>query len=187
MNINIFNYIIIFSFLMGGVLLEAKSPKDSNIDSIYQSSYSSIAPKDCQTLESDNLGSIEECESFDGMKVVVIEGDIKQTIVLSRDNRRYELDFGSLVSQGYISLHSDLEWIYRYEDFNNPISMILRLKVNDNSGDKETTTPYALVSKITEKDICVVSKIKIENKISNEFIHKIAEKSNEMPCLSLKK
>ncbi len=178
----IFNYILLLLFLIGG-LLEATSPKESN-SSIYESSFTSISQKDCQTLESDNLGSIEECESFAGIKVVLIEGDTKQSIILTRDNKRYELNFGSLVSQGFISLNSDLEWLYNRQEFDNPLSMIIGLEVDEDSGDVEKTISYYLISKITEKDICVVGKIKTKNS-NDKLVHEMAKKANQMPCISV--
>ena len=176
-----FTYVLAL-FLFGQGLIKAKE-KEVRQDSMYESSYTSIAQKDCQTLESDNLGSIEECESFAGMKVIVIEGDTKQGIILTRDNKRYELDFGSLVSQGFISLNQDLEWRYKYQEFDNPMAMILRLEVNEDEDGVEKVTPYSLVSKITEKEICVVGKVQTENE-QDEVVRKMAEKATTMPCLS---
>jgi len=176
-----FTYLLALFFLGQGVVeAEQKEPKNN---SMYESSYTSIAQKDCQTLESDNLGSIEECESFAGMKVIVIEGDTKQGIILTRDNKRYELDFGSLVSQGFISLNSDLEWRYKLQEFDNPRAMILRLEVNEDEDDVEKVTPYALVSKITEKEICIVGKVQIEEN-QDKLVHLMVEKAYEMPCIS---
>jgi hypothetical protein len=117
------------------------------------------------------------------MKVIVIEGDTKQGIILTRDNKRYELDFGSLVSQGFISLNSDLEWRYKRQEFDNPRAMILRLEVNEDEDDVEKVTSYALISKITENEICVVGKIKTEEN-QDELVRKMAEEAISMPCLS---
>jgi hypothetical protein len=177
-----FTYVLAL-FLFGQGLIEAEQNNVVSSDSMYESSYTSIAQKDCQTLESDNLGSIEECESFAGMKVIVIEGDTKQGIILTRDNKRYELDFGSLVSQGFISLNSDLEWRYKRQEFDNPRAMILRLEVNEDEDDVEKVTSYALISKITENEICVVGKIKTEEN-QDELVRKMAEEAISMPCLS---
>ena len=177
-----FTYVLAL-FLFGQGLIEAEQNNVVSSDSMYESSYTSIAQKDCQTLESDNLGSIEECESFAGMKVIVIEGDTKQGIILTRDNKRYELDFGSLVSQGFISLNSDLEWRYKRQEFDNPLAMILRLEVNEDEDDVEKVTSYALISKITENEICVVGKIKTEEN-QDELVRKMAEEAISMPCLS---
>jgi hypothetical protein len=177
-----FTYVLAL-FLFGQGLIEAEQNNVVSSNSMYESSYTSIAQKDCQTLESDNLGSIEECESFAGMKVIVIEGDTKQGIILTRDNKRYELDFGSLVSQGFISLNSDLEWRYKRQEFDNPRAMILRLEVNEDEDDVEKVTSYALISKITENEICVVGKIKTEEN-QDELVRKMAEEAISMPCLS---
>ncbi len=175
-----FTYLLAL-FFFWQVLLEADQ-KEPSSDSMYESSYTSIAQKDCQTLESDNLGSIEECESFAGMKVVVIEGDIKQGIILTRDNKRYELDFKSVISEEFIYLGLDLEWRYKHQEFDNPVAMIVRLDVNDDE-DMDKITSYSLVSKITEKEICIVGKVKIEEN-QNKLADKMAEKAYKMPCIS---
>jgi hypothetical protein len=176
-----FTYVLAL-FFFGQALLEADQ-KEPRIDSMYESSYTSIAQKDCQTLESDNLGSIEECESFAGMKIIVIEGDIKQGIILTRDNKRYELDFRSVIAQGFISLDLELEWRYKRQEFDNPMAMIIRLEVNEDEEDMEKITSYLLVSKITEKEICIVGKIQIEEN-QDEIAYKMAEEAYKLPCIS---
>ena len=176
-----FTYVLAL-FFFGQALLEADQ-KEPSSDSMYESSYTSIAQKDCQTLESDNLGSIEECESFAGMKIIVIEGDIKQGIILTRDNKRYELDFRSVISQGFISLDLELEWRYKRQEFDNPMAMIVRLEVNEDEEDMEKITSYSLVSKITEKEICIVGKVQIEEN-QDELAYKMAEEAYTMPCIS---
>ena len=51
------------------------------IETKFTSSYTSIDEKDCLTLDSDDLGSIQECESFADIRVKVLEGDIRQSII----------------------------------------------------------------------------------------------------------
>jgi len=169
-------------FFFGQTVLEADQ-KEPSLDSIYESSYSSIAEKDCQTLESDNLGSIEECESFAGMKIIVIEGDMKQGIIVIRDNKRYELDLKSIIPNGFISLGLDLKWIYKHQEFDNPTAMLVRLDVNEDEEDIEKITSYSLVNKITEKEICIVGKVKIEEN-KDKLADKMAEEAYTMPCIS---
>jgi len=166
----------------GQVLLKAEH-KEPHHNSIYESMYTSIDEKDCQTLESDNLGSIEECESFAGMKIIVIEGDMKQAIIVIRDNKRYELDLKSVIPNGFISLGLDLEWIYKHQEFDNPTAMLVRLDVNEDEEDIEKVTSYSLVNKITEKEICIVGKVKLE-KNKDKLAHKMAEEAYSMPCIS---
>ncbi|RUM67661.1 MAG: hypothetical protein DSZ07_08285 [Sulfurovum sp.] len=169
-------------FFFGQVSLKAEHKESSN-NSIYETIYTSIDEKDCQTLESDNLGSIEECESFAGMKIIVIEGDMKQAIIVIRDNKRYELDLKSVIPNGFISLGLDLKWIYKHQEFDNPVAMLAHLDVNEDKEDIEKVTSYSLVSKITEKEICIVGKIKIE-KNKDKLAYKMAEEAYDMPCIS---
>jgi len=176
-----FIYLLVL-FFFGQTLLKAEH-KEPRSNSIYESIYTSIDERKCQTLESDNLGSIEECESFAGMKIVVIEGDIKQGIIVTRDNKRYDLDFKSVISDGFISLGLEIEWIYQHQEFDNPMAMLIRLDVNEDEEDVEKITSYSLVSKITEKEICIVGKVKIEEN-KDELAHKMAEEAYNMPCLS---
>jgi hypothetical protein len=169
-------------FLFGLNYVKANNKKSDNC-SIYESSYTSIAQKDCRTLESDNLGSIEECESFADMKVTVIEGDIKQGITLTRDNQRYELNFRNAISYSFISLGLELEWRYKRNEFENPLALIVRLEVNNDLENLDKTTSYLIVSKITEKEICIVGKIKSQ-KNQDDIARQMAEKSKTLSCIS---
>ena len=130
MNKKIILIYIIGLLIFGLGFVEANNKKNRKNSSIYESSYTSIAQKDCRTLESDNLGSIEECESFADIKVMIIEGDIKQGITLTRDGKQYELNFRNAVSYAFISLGLELEWRYRRNEFDNPIALIVSLEVN---------------------------------------------------------
>jgi len=173
-------------FLLSLISLNAETIIENNEDeetSMYESSYTSIAQKDCRTLESDNLGSIQECESFAGMKVTVIEGDIRQSITLSRDDKQYELNFWNTVSYGFSSLGLELEWRYLHNQFDNPVGIIVRLEVNEDEDDSEKVTSYLVVSKITEKEICVVGKV-APQKNQNEAAREMVEQSNKMSCIS---
>ena len=168
--------------LFGLSYIKADNKKSTDNCSVYESSYTSIAQKDCRTLESDNLGSIEECESFADMKVTVIEGDIKQGITLTRDNQRYELNFRNAISYSFISLGLELEWRYKRNEFENPLALIVRLEVNKDPEDLDKVISYSVVSKITDKEICIVGKVKGE-KNQNKIAREMAEKSNKMSCI----
>jgi len=175
--------IYIFGLLLFGLdSIKADNEKPENY-SLYESSYTSIAQKDCRTLESDNLGSIEECESFADMKVTVIEGDLKQGITLTRDNKRYELNFRNAISYAFISLGLELEWRYKRNEFENPLALIVRLEVNEELEDLDKTISSLVVSKITEKEICIVGRVEFQNN-QDEVARRIAEKSHDMPCIS---
>ena len=172
----------LFTFTLSYADSDDEKREDEKV-SLYESSYTSIAQKDCQTLESDNLGSIQNCESFAGMKVTVIEGDIRQSITLTRDDKKYELNFWNTISYGFSSLGLELEWRYKRNQFDNPIGMIVRLEVNEDDEDMEKVTSYLVVSKISEKEICMVGKVS-PRKNQHESARIMLEKSAEMSCLN---
>lgn len=182
-----FTFIYVISlFLLGVLSAHANSNYENSEEeklSMYESSHTSIAQKDCRTLESDNLGSIQECESFAGMKVTVIEGDIRQSITLARDDKKYELSFWNTISYGFSSLGLELEWRYLHNQFDNPVGVIVRLDVNEDEEDSEKVTSYLVVSKITEKEICVVGKVAPQSS-QHEVARAMVEKADEMECIS---
>ena len=171
----------LFTFTLSYADSDDEKREDEKV-SLYESSYTSIAQKDCQTLESDNLGSIQNCESFANMKVTVIEGDIRQSITLTRDEKKYELNFWNTISYGFSSLGLELEWRYKRNQFDNPMGMIVRLEVNEDDEDSEKVTSYLIVSKITEKEICVVGKVS-PRKSQVESAREMLEQSEQMSCL----
>jgi len=152
----------------------------------YASSYTSIEQKDCLTLDSDNLGSIQECESFSDIKVKVIEGDIRQSITLTRNEKEYELEFCSTVSSAFSSLGSKIEWRHKKQEPEKLKGMIVRLEVNDDPDDMEHISSYLVVSKITNDNICVVGKI-LPQENQNEVARKMLDSSTKLPCLKKEK
>jgi len=159
--------------------LHANEKNNSN----FTSSYTSIDQKDCLTLDSDNLGSIQECEPFNDIKVKVIEGDIRQSISLTRDKKEYDLEFWTTVSAGFSSLGSKIEWRHQIGNPLKLVGMIVRLDVNEDSDDLDNMTSYLVVSKITQETICVVGKIMPEKR-QNELAREMLDSVKELPCLT---
>ena len=174
-------FISIFLFSSFSYAEESNSVK-------YTSTYTSIDEKDCMTLDSDDLGSIQECEPFGDIGVRVIEGDIRQSITLTRQNREYILNFQSIVGTGLSTLGTQIEWRHEKGKPENVRGMIVRLDVNDNPEDLDKITSYLVVSKITPKNICVVGKILTQSK-QNELARAMLDAKEELPCLksSIKK
>lgn len=177
---------VCFSLLiLGAIISFAEEPEDKRENepiSLYESSYTSIDQKDCHTLESDNLGSIQECESFADMKVTVIEGDVRQSITLTRNERQYELKFWNMLSSGFSALGLELEWRYKHNQFDSPLGLIVNLEVNEDEENMEAMSSYLIVSKIREEDICIVSKVPPQ-KDQHLAAQKILESPDELPCL----
>jgi len=152
------------------------------MESKFTSSYTSIDEKDCLTLDSDDLGSIQECESFSDITVKVVEGDIRQSIILTRNFKEYILNFQSTITSSFSTLASKIEWRHERDNMKNLKGMIVRLEVNDNEEDLDATTSLLLVSKITTDQICIIGKILPQDK-QNEVARKMLDNSDDIPCL----
>lgn len=148
----------------------------------FDSHYTSIDEKDCQTQAADNLGSLQICPSFAGITVQALEGDLRQSITLIRNEIEYPLEFWRTVSSSFSALGSKIEWRYKIGKADQPFSMITRLNVSDDPANFNKRTSYLIVSKITADDICVVGKISPQPK-QNQKAREMAEQSTNMPCI----
>jgi len=171
--ITIFISILLFSSL--------SYAKESNSEK-YTSSYTSIDEKDCITLDSDNLGSIQKCESFGDIVVKVVEGDIRQSIILIRQNREYVLSFQSTIATGFSTLGTQIEWRHEKGKPENLKGMIVRLDVNNDQEDLNKITSYLVVSKITPNNICIVGEI-LPKSNQNELARAMLDSKKKLPCL----
>lgn len=169
-------FIILFLLLTGNLYANEKATL------LNKSVYTSINEKDCITLDSDNLGSVQECESFSDIGVKVIESDIRQSIILTRNNKEYDLDFWSTISPSYSSLGLQVEWRYELGKPKNVKGMIVRFEASDDYENIEKVSSYLVVSKITKEEICVVAKV-LPQKKQNEIARKILEATEVLPCL----
>ena len=159
-------------------LLSADEIKEKKLTS----SYTSIAEKDCMTLDSDDLGSIQECEPFFNIRVKVIEGDIRQSITLIRDTKEYDLNFSATVTSAFSSLGPKIEWVHEFDKPENLKGMIVRLNANETMENTDHLTSFLVVSKITLDTICVVGKV-LPQESQNSVAREMLENSNELPCL----
>jgi len=164
--------------LLSSFLLQAKE-KTSIVNT---SSYTSIAEQDCITLNSDNMGSIQECEPFLDIKVKVIEGDLRQSIVLMRKGKEYDLNFWSIVSPMFSFLGQKIEWRHQLGKPEKLKGMIVRFEASDNFENLDKTSSYLVVSKISKDKICVVAKI-APSEDQNEIARKILDSKKVLPCL----
>ena len=148
----------------------------------YTSSYTSIDEKDCITLDSDDLGSIQQCESFGDIGVIVVEGDIRQGITLIRKNIEYILNFQPIVGAGFSSLGAQIEWRHERGEPKKLKGMIVRLDVNSDPENLDKIVSYLIVSKITPHAICIIGKIPPQPK-QNELARAMLDAKEELPCI----
>jgi len=154
--------------------------------STFESSYTSIAAKDCTLKDSNPVleYASQHCKGFGTIDVNVIEEDARQTINLNRNGREYPLNFLTL---GLSKLGTTIEWRHNKGEPDNIAGMIVRLNISEqenNSTDKAIS--YLMVSKVTADEICVVGKVRPLSKgQQNKQARLMAEESAHMPCLSL--
>ena len=168
--------------LLATLLFSSFSYAEESSSEKYTSSYTSIDEKDCITLDSDDLGSIQECEPFGNIGVKVVEGDIRQSITLTRKNREYILNFQSTVKVGFSTLGSTLEWRHEKGKPETVKGMIVRLDVNEDPEDLDKIISYLIVNKITADNICVVGKIFPQSN-QEELARAMLDAKEELPCL----
>ena len=165
-------------FFLSFLNVQAENLKSS----LYTSTYTSINQKDCVTLDSDNMGSIQECESFADIGVKVIEGDIRQSIILTRHEKEYDLAFWATVSSAFSSLGLKIEWRHELRQVKHVKGMIVRFEANDDYENLDKSSSYLLVSKITNDNMCVVAKVAPQEN-QNEIARKMLDSEDELPCL----
>ena len=168
--------------LMTILLCSSLSYAEESSNEKYTSSYTSIDEKDCMTLDSDDIGSIQECESFGDIGVKVLEGDIRKSITLTRKDIFYILNFQSTVSTAFSTLGSKIEWRHEKGKPKNLKGMIVRFEVYDDLDDLDKIHSYLVVSKITPHAICVVGKI-LPQSNQNELARAMLDSKEELPCL----
>jgi hypothetical protein len=124
-----------------------------------ESHYTSIKESECTTIEATDMGSVQRCQQFQTIDVQAVEQDLRQSLTLVRDGKRYPLEFWKTVSSAPSVLGAVVEWRSPSGKPYRLIGMITRLNVSEDIEDLSATTSYLVVSKVTDEEICVVGKI----------------------------
>lgn len=164
------------------------APSDSQSNGI-ESVYTDLGDKTCQTLEStaDEGGSYRGlCDGAGGYKLEVLEGDLRQTInVVAPNKKNYELNLWTIVSSGFSSVGDKAEWrVSRKNNKVAPLAFIVRFNVSENPEDSSKITSYLVISKITDKQICVTDVVK-PGPDANETARQLADAAVNKPCRAL--
>ena len=173
--------IITFSTLL--FLTFSTMMAEDKTNPLNSSSYTSIEQKDCITLDSDNIGLVQECESFENIGVKVVVGDIREGIILTRKGREYDLELLSTFKNIFSSFGSKLEWRHTLTNAKNIKGVIIPLNMSDDSEKLDETSTYLVVAKITADKICVVAKI-APQKEQDEIAREILDTDEGLPCLN---
>lgn len=151
--------------------------------------YTDLAAEKCKTLESsdDEGGSYRGlCDGANGYKLEVLEGDLRQTIdVIAPNKKKYELNLWTVVSSGFSSLGEKAEWrVARKNNKDVPLAFIVRFNASENPEDSSKITSYLVVSKITDKQICVTDVVK-PGSDANERARQLADAATNKLCRAL--
>ncbi len=122
--------------------------------------YTSLAEKECKTLEShsDEGGwYLGECPGVAGYKLQVREGDLRQSIdIIDPKGKKTELNLSS-VSGGFSSLGPTAEWRMKGK---TPVALIVRFNVSEDPDDSSKITSYLVVVKISKGATCITAALK---------------------------
>jgi hypothetical protein len=79
----------------------------------FYSNYTLIEEKDCTTIKTDQVESIQSCPGVGDIEVQVIKKDLRQSITLSKKGTDYPLNFWETVSPNFSELDTKIEWRYK--------------------------------------------------------------------------
>ena len=153
-----------------------------------QSLYTDLGEKKCKTLEVNNEGagySIQQCPGVAGYKIIIEEGDLRQTIKVVRPNgSKHDLGLAMTIGGGGFShVGPRAEWRVKTQSGKTvPVALIVRFNVSENAEDATKETSYLAVAKITPQQICLTDSVK-PGPGQNEEARRLADSSATKPCL----
>lgn len=165
---------ILFSVVVAAFFAVSVSAQNTSL-------YTSLATKDCRTIESDETGAgwyLGECKGVGGFKLRLSEGDIRQSItVVAPNGTESDLQFGR-ISSGFSSVGEKAEWRMKGK---KPVAVILRFIYSYDPEDSSRTRSELVVAKISGSKACitdVVGPAKSQNVIARQR----ADTAANRPC-----
>jgi hypothetical protein len=163
------------------MLALAVSAKAQSPDSVY----TSISAKTCKTIKVDKEGegSVQSCAGIAGYRLLVEEGDLRQSItVVTPKGKKHELNYWQVITGGFSSLGEKAEWrVVKRKGRTVPVALIVRVNASENPDDGKKITSYLAVAKITAEKICVTDKIN-PGASQNEEARRAADSSANKSC-----
>ena len=145
--------------------------------------YTDLTDKACKTLESDSSGSgwyKGQCQGINGYKLILTEADIRQSIdVITPKGKSFPLDLINNVSLHFSTVGKKAEW--RIAANKQPVALILRYNANEDAADPAKVTSYLVVTKVTDKLVCITDIVKPQPK-ANEIARQLADQALAKAC-----
>lgn len=154
-----------------------------------QSVYTDLGQKSCKTIEVDpgpGESSKQRCPGAAGYKLLILEGDLRQSITVVRpDGSEHELNLWHHVGGGGFShVGPRAEWrVKRVKGRLVPTALIVRYEVSEDPENPKKTTSYLAVSKITPQQICLTDSVR-PGADANVEARRLADAAAGKPCLS---
>ncbi len=169
---------------------EANDSKPNFEKSGIQSEYTDLAENKCEDVDIDEeeSWSVQSCDGVGGYQLLVSEGDLRQTIdIIAPNERKYELNFWTVVSGAFSTVGDKAEWRVKKVDGRvRPVALIVRYNVSENPENADEVTSYLTVSKITDTAACVTDVVKpVKN--ANQIARDLADAASDKPCLKKRK
>jgi hypothetical protein len=151
-----------------------------------QSVYTSLSAKSCKTIKvyKEGEGSLQSCAGIAGYRLLVEEGDLRQSItVVTPKGKKHELNYWQVITGGFSVLGEKAEWrVVKSKGKTVPVALIVRVNAYETPDDEKKITSYLAVAKITAEKICVTDKIN-PGASQNEEARRAADSSASKSCL----
>lgn len=150
----------------------------------YESRYTSLISEKCVTLYEEGDSIIQECPGFGGYQVQASESDLRQSITLIKNGREFPLQFWDTVSPAFSTLGGKAEWRFIQSE-TKPVPIALIVRLNAVTGEEANkTTSWLVVSKLTDKNSCVIGKIPPQKDgTQNQKARDMADAASSSACL----
>ena len=151
-----------------------------------QSVYTSVDAKKCRTIKSSDAEAgdyLGRCAGIAGYALLLAEGDLRQNVtVVTPLKKEHSLDLWTVVSSAFSSVGNTIEWrtVKR-----KPVALILRYNVTEDPEKPDKKTSYLVVTKITDKEICVTDKVPPGAK-ANDEARRLADEAVTKSCMKSK-
>ena len=146
--------------------------------------YTDLTDKACKTLESDSSGSgwyKGQCQGISGYKLILTEADLRQSIdVITPKGKTFALDLTNNVSPHFSIVGKKAEW--RIAANKQPVALIVRYNTNEDDANPAKVTSYLVVSKLTDKLVCITDIVKPQPN-ANEIAQQLAAQAPTKACL----
>lgn len=151
-----------------------------------ESVYTSLSEKTCKTLKVDkeSESSVQSCAGIAGYKLLLEEGDLRQSITIVTPNgKKHPLNYWQVITNAFSYVGEKAEWrVIKSKGKIIPVALIVRVNAQEDPDNTKKTTSYLAVAKITAQKICVTDKIK-PGATQNEDARRAASESANKPCL----